>query len=360
MLHFSADVLATAVTWLGLGGVIYWTYARHHELAKVPTPVVLEERPVMEEGYARPPVVLPVARPSGAEELARSSAALAASMGRHVLVLHVVTVPEQLPISAGNDLVAGARDDMRGVMDTIRAEGAKAELLIRIAHRPAKAIIRTIQASRAPFCVLGWRGRSRGPNRFLGSNLDAVLREANCNFVVMQDLAGPVRRILFPVSNPQQAQLSFAVTYGLARRLGADTIDVVTLFGESVSDRLMEIRTQEVAEGLAEATDLSPGAWREPAELDGVRIRFQHERTGSPLERIVEMSGDYDLMVLGAGPGGTLKRHVLGKFTWTLSQEVHCPVVVVRRRTGLLHFQLQSFFEFFRDEEAPALEETEA
>jgi hypothetical protein len=89
-----------------------------------------------------------------------------------------------------------------------------------------------------------------------------------------------------------------------------------------------------------------------------MRVRFRDDYSDSPLNRIRALSQGFDLMVLGAGPGAMARRDVLGRVTWTLATESHCPVVAVKRRTGGLHFQVQAFFDFFRDE-PPELAESE-
>jgi nucleotide-binding universal stress UspA family protein len=357
MLHFSADVLLTAGVWLGGGALIYAFYSRRNRLARIPTPVVVEERPVRESGYAAPPVVLPVARPQGSDLLVRTSAAIAQSLDRHVLLLHVVTVPEQLSIRAGNDLVPEAREEMADVLEAARRWEPNAELLIRLAHNPAVAIVKTLEASGADFCVLGWRGSSRGANRVLGSNLDEVLRAANCNFVVMQDL-GPertVRRILLPAANPTQAELAFAVAYAVARTLGADAIHVLTLFEEGREQESLDRYMVEIVDALSAGVgDELPRwpSWTEPVSVDGVEVSLEATRTPSALNELEARSLDYDLMVMGAGPGGPWRREVLGRFTWALANRSACPVVAVKRRAGVLHFSLQSFFDFFQEEDA--------
>ncbi|MEJ2206629.1 MAG: amino acid permease [Gemmatimonadota bacterium] len=358
MLHFGADVLVTAVVWLGLGATVYVTYSRHQKHAKIPTPVVVEERPVLEYSYAAPPVVLPLALPQGAEHLIRTAAGLAKLMDRRVLMLHVVTVPGQLPLRAGNELVPDARDEMQNALDLARSEGVDAEMLIRLAHDASVAMVKTLDASDADFCVLGWRRVSRGPNRILGSNLDRVLREANCNFVVMQEPRGRVDRILLPTSNPDQGPLALAVSYALARTLEASHIDVLTLFPKRATDEAVDNFMPQMAAAFSESADIDLGPWsdwRTPMSLNGIQISLRPLRTDSTMDELEAQSLDYDLMVLGAGPGGLLGREVLGRFTWTLANRSACPVVAVRWRAAPLRFQVQSFFDFFRDDGEPVV-----
>lgn len=360
MLHFSLEVLLTAVGWLAAGGLIYALYSRRRAREVEPVPVVVAERTVLEEAATKPPVILPIARPYGVEGLVKTAAGIARSLDRHVVLLHVVTVPEQLPIRAGMELVEEGRDEVRDVVRMLRAEGVEVELLIRLAHKPATAIVRTIESRRADFCVLGWSGRTRGRNRILGSNLDEILREANCTFVVMQELEASVRRVLFPASNPLQAQVAFAVGYGLSEALGAESIDVITVFPEDADRTEVEARMQEMATAVDEAAGVPVEGWETPVEMDGIAVHFRADYSDDAVDRIREMSRGYDLLVLGAGPGAMVRRQVLGRVTWELSRRSHCPAVAVKRRTGALHFQVQSFFDFFRDEALPPHEKTEA
>jgi nucleotide-binding universal stress UspA family protein len=350
MLHFSADVLFTAVGWLVAGGLVYGAYSRRRVRELEPVPVVVAERTVLEGPSGKPPVVLPISRPYGIEGLVKTAAGIARTLDRHVLLLHVVTVPEQLPISSGIGLVEEGREEVRDVARALRDEGVEVELVIRLAHRPATAIVRTLQDRGADFCVLGWRGRTHGRNRILGSNLDAILREANCNFVVMQELAGPVRKVIFPASNPRQAHVAFALGSSLARALGAQTMDIVTIFPRDVAPGEVEDRMEEMREAIGGAAGLPPGPWQDALSVDGMTVTFRDDYSHEPQARILELSRGFDLMLLGAGPGAVARRDVLGRVTWSLATQARCPVVAVKRRTGGLHFQVQSFFDFFYDE----------
>jgi nucleotide-binding universal stress UspA family protein len=166
----------------------------------------------------------------------------------------------------------------------------------------------------------------------------------------MQELAAPVRRILLPASNPRQAQVAFAVGYGLGRSLGAEAMEVVTVFPVDVADGEVQERMEEMMAAVQEASGLEMESWQDEASLDGMAVTFRDDYSNVPLARIRDLSQGFDLMVVGAGPGTVSGRDVLGRVTWTLATQAHCPVVAVKRRTGGLHFQVQSFFDFFRDE----------
>jgi nucleotide-binding universal stress UspA family protein len=166
----------------------------------------------------------------------------------------------------------------------------------------------------------------------------------------MQELQSPVRRILFPASNPLQAQVAFGVAYSLGRSLGAEAMEVVTIFPEDVADGEVQERMAELVEAVGEAADLEVEDWHEVLNLDGMQVVFRDDYSSTPLARIRTLSQGFDLMVVGAGPGTMARRDVLGRVTWSLATEAQCPVVAVKRRSGGLHFQLQSFFGFFRDE----------
>lgn len=113
----------------------------------------------------------------------------------------------------------------------------------------------------------------------------------------------------------------------------------------------------ELVQAVADASGFPLGRWDRPVQIDGVRVRFRAERAHSAVRHLAELSEAYDLMVVGAGPGGTMSRDVLGRFTRILADESKCSVVAVKRRTGALHFHLQSFFHSFKDEEKAALRE---
>ena len=132
--------------------------------------------------------------------------------------------------------------------------------------------------------------------------------------------------------------------------MGAEKIDVVTVFDPSRESAWVEERMREMSGALSAVAEVEMESWKDPMVVDGVRVTLPgtplRGRPGSPHRCGRRLRHDAG----GAGPGGPWGRDVLGRFTWALSRHPDVPVVAVKRRAGGL--QLQSFFEFFRREEA--------
>ncbi|GEM_PF-49820 len=360
MLSFSPRVMISVVGWIVAGALVYRFYSRPRLLEETPVQVLFEER-TAELRVDMRPVLVPVAFAPAARARVRSAARIARALGRPVLILHVVSLPPNLPLSAGEDLAREASRELEPLLELVQQEGVEGRLLIRLAHYPWIAIERTIEETGAELCVLGWRGSSRGANWVMGSNLDQILRRTNTNFVVLKEGRTPIRRVLIPAAHPEQAKLMLAVAAAICEREKENParIDIIRLISPETEEEVVEGQLERLREALAEVTGKPIPTDGTPLRLDDFEVRLMVEEAGDIVSHLLGRAKEYDLMVVGAGPGGPLGRQVLGAIAERLAGQSPVPVAVVKRRAAGAYFHLQSFFQFFREPpDQPRLEST--
>lgn len=347
MFQFSAIAWFFVLAWLGIGFAIYTGYASKRERAKTATPVILEARPPGEAAAFR--VLVPVAHPRHLDELVRVGARMARENEGELLVLHVVAVPEQLPISAGRRYVEDARALLDRASSLAEEQDVPAATLVRIAHRPAQAILDTIEDRDVNIVVMGWRGRRRDPQTALGRNLDLVLKQANCHVVILQEgAARQSEAILIPAAYPDQARLSLEVGKALLHRTRGAHLDLLHVLPPGLGETEREARETAFREAVLEAeAEDEADENRRLYQNRVIRIRF--EEGDHPDRVIVRTAGEYELLIIGASRERWWRRRVFGERPRIMARASPVPVVLVRRRAGALQFRVQSFFQFFRD-----------
>lgn len=340
-----------AVAWLAVGWVLWTFYAKPRERQKRVTPVLMGQLLPAQKKRFR--VLVPVANPDTAESLLRFAARLAKVKGGEVIVLHAVTVPPQLPPSAGRVLIQQARPVIDRVSAFVDSLDVASSSLVRLSHgRVWRAIVDTIEEYDVDFVVMGWRGRSKDPRTVVGRNIDYVLKHANCDAAVLQSITeSGYNRVLVPVAQPHQGELMLNVARLLAQPQGR--IDVLHVRGHGPEAAK---RDEPTVEAIREMTARTVGE-NEKAGTGMVSVVLAE--SDMPVTEIVRQAADHDLLVIGSTRQGWLRRTVFGANPKRIAAQVAAPVVLVSRRSSAIQYNVQTFFQFFRDLREEAEQEAE-
>jgi amino acid transporter/nucleotide-binding universal stress UspA family protein len=353
MFHFSPIAWFFVIGWIGSGFLIYYTYARKRERKKKMSPVVLEQSVTSgdEDQYR---ILVPVANPESAKKLI-DFAALAAQARENVevVLVHVITIPKQSPYDIGQEYIKRARDS---VIDKAveRAQGhdVKVSSIIRLARKPAKAIIDTVEENEINLVVMGWKGASSHPQTVIGSNIDKVMRDADCDVVVLRgENFDEVRDIFIPIAYPQQARLMLEVGQFFERDDQTD-LELYHMISPALNqdEEAKQKRIDSLQEGLMElelSTELKNEA----------RQKINIEVTDSIVGRIIEMSGGHDLTIIGAAREGWFQKLVAGSRTEQIAKLTKGRLILVKQRRTVIHSGFLDVVEFFRSREPESITE---
>ncbi len=345
---FDVSPIAWYVTlgWLGSGGLIYHFYASRREREEEATPVLVEER--LKVDVERFSVLVPVANPDTVDNLLQVARAILQTEQGEVILLHVITVPNQLPVSVGRDFIMEARPILDETTRKAEEMGMAPNMLVRVGHRPADAIIDTVEEYGCNFVVMGWRGRSSDPRTVVGSNIDRIVKDAHTNVVVVRgDVSLPARRILVPIEHPRHGHLMAGAAAPLA---AADEayIELMHVVDDQLTPQERAERASELREAIS-ALDAEPiGGVTEGRRKQRFRIRIE---AGDVTETIIERSTDFDLLMMGASRESWIRRTIWGDKTFRVANAVNCPIMLLNLRGGRLKFNVAQFFQFFWDTE---------
>jgi nucleotide-binding universal stress UspA family protein len=270
-------------------------------------------------------VLVPVANPETADALLDTAIDLAAD-GGELVVLCVVTIPSQLPLSGVEELSEAERDRLLGdareiVADCRRraeAAGVPVTAQVRIGREVARGILGAIEESEPDVALLGWRGRPRRRDVVLGSHVDRVVRDAGCDVLVkrIEPRTGEVDSILVPTGGGPHATFAAEVAGTLARRHGA-SVHAVTV---------AELGSSDPEGALADAVGAFAG------------VETVHQRVieaDDVIGAIVEESANHDLTVVGATREPLVRTLLFGDVPEEVGRRAESAVMMARRSTDV-------------------------
>ena len=267
-------------------------------------------------------LIVPVANPETADRLLATAIDLAQDRSMHLLVLHVVEVPAQVPLSEGDALLDGD-DDPRELLDDAAQRcdtaGIEADTRLRYARNVASGIVGAVTEHAGDGLLMGWRGRPRRRDIVLGSFLDRVLAEAECDVFIKRIKRPPtdIESILVPVADGPHGAVSVAVAAALTRRHDA-TLSLVHVVPEDASETRLDEADSILARHLEAVADADVAA-------DSATVRGAHV-AGT----ITDLTSDYDLTILGATRGGFLGRKLVGSVAEGVGRAATSQVIVTR------------------------------
>ncbi|MFN2135548.1 MAG: amino acid permease, partial [Candidatus Promineifilaceae bacterium] len=230
MFRYSPTAWYFTILWLAIGFGIYYLYARPRKREEERTPIIMEERLAVEgvdDGYT---VLVPIANPASLPVLIQPALNAARRQNGSVILLNVITVPDQLPLSAGRRYLKESRALTAQGAQIVEADGVRVQTLVRIAHNAADAIIQTTEEHNIDLLIMGWRGDSHSTSSYIGSNIDRIVREVNCESLIVQSSrTPPFEKVLVPIADPMQIQTALDAA-GYFCDGGCQQIDVVHVF----------------------------------------------------------------------------------------------------------------------------------
>lgn len=339
LFNFSPIAWYFAIAWLIVGFVLYYLYARPRMQSKTRTPVVLQERRAVEPVDNRFHVLVAIANPDSLPALLPPAIRAAKENNGIVLLLNVITVPRQLPLSAGRKYIEESRALAQKAVSMVEAEDVPSEVLLRISHKPADAIVHTVYERSVDLLIMGWRGQT-SDGHSIGRNVDEIVEQVNCNALIIQQTdAPPYERILIPVADPIQTNAAVRRA-SLLTADGISRIDVVHVFRPDTADTERQALLRDMQRRLnrleAEDETLFKATRLEAVVADDV------------VDALVERANNYDCVVLGTTRDSIIKRRFFGSKPGRIAHQIQPPVVLVRPRSGTVGFGFRRVLNYFR------------
>lgn len=301
-----------ALGWIGLGFLLHFLYEKKEVVAGV-TRVVGSVIPASRPKYR---ILLPI-DDFERTELVDFASLVAQVEDAELTLLHVVEVPETLPIDAIDRLyLSEVRWGLGRLRRRAEEAGVAVKARVEVSHRVIDAILDNVRDDETDLLVLGWRGGWK-KGRILGSNLDRFVQEAPCDVVVFKSTGMKEKLDNILVMNAPEWHVSYATGYAilLAKKHKAKItiLSVVQTDLEAEKEKAYSTRLAE----MCRTHDV-------PFEEKIVRIR-------NVVDTVVAEASTYDLLVLGASSEWRLTQFAFGPMQDQIARKTTTPTLMVRK-----------------------------
>jgi len=313
----SAVAWIIAGVWAPAGVAVYLLYSRRRA---VPTP---DEIHVFEEAHAPEGdeyrVMVPVANPDNALELVRNTYRLCAAKNARVELLHMVEVPDQVPLADAHRYMMRGKE---GILETMLYLAPQFPLttMLRYCRNVARGIVSAVRQKKINMLILGWQGRARTPLFNLGSIVSPIIERVPCDVVMLKGCGGnrKFRRVLVPVAGGPNGVLALEVATILADR---DEGEVVAF----------------TVDGRRTPFDIGAFVRQNQARLHLPlhRVATKSVKADNVVDAILREAEDYDMVVAGCTHEPLLRRITHERIPETIAKRCRKPFVMVKAAGGL-------------------------
>ncbi len=319
--HASTVILALVCLLLGFVGFITWKGAQPEELA-IPgdKSKVAHGSFAVEEGTKKPHILLPIANPSNVQALMSMTAKLAKEKDAVVVVLKVLTVPQQMPL----DYNFAELEQERKLLDFAQTQGEQCNVdvtaILRIGHNAAKAILETAREYHCHLIILGWKGFSTSTDKILGRVTDAIVTHARSDIMLIKlSRSQKIQHILLPTGGGEHAKAAELYAASLAQSLDGKLTVCRVESPESKNTKTKKDAEHELEEAKTRI--------RKHNGLEAESIVVFHD---SIVDGIENVALDYDTIMVGATRDSIYQQILFGSIPEELAKRSDKTVVMVK------------------------------
>ncbi len=321
LIHMSPIAWVVGPLWVIAGVVIYHLYSKHKAIRTEDEIVVLREEPLPIKGDYR--ILVSVANPATAVPLAQNCYRFCREKGDNteVEVINMVPVPPQVPLSDASRYTQAGEEAIVEAMLYLSPRYTFGSTM-RYCRNYARGIVSAATERKADLLIMGWKGHGRR-GFSLGSTVDPVLERALCNVAVFKDCNKPnYPTVLVPFAGGPNARFAVETAAVMVEKDGGRVVLLnVTPPGEA---------TYDIDAFLEEAGP----HFNSPHVTFEAKYAISRDR----LDCIIEESGTYDLVVIGATRDPLFRQRVVGSLPEELARRCNTPLIMVKAKQPLQSF----------------------
>jgi len=304
-------------TWVLAGVAVYHWYSRTRVPA-APHEIHILEEAVHAEASERYRIMVSVANPNNALEMVQNTYKLCGAKDASVELLHMVPVPDQVPLSDAEEYMTEGKE---GILETMLYLAPLFPITthLRYCRNVARGILSAVRDKRINLLIMGWHGKAKGHVFKLGSTIDPIIERSPCDVVVFKDCGGnqTFKRILVPLAGGPN---------------GALALEVASILADPDEGRITAMTVARKGNkrpfDLQAFVDDALGRMRLPAGRVATRV----VDSSNVVDAILAESDDYDLVVLGCTRTPLLRQ--IGHDTVPETVATRCPKPLVMVRSG--------------------------
>lgn len=319
--HTLPFVLAIASLLMGMLGFVIWK-GRQSEESAIPglSSHIAHSQGRGTQDKNRFRILVPIANPATTKNLLELATAVAKSKNGEIVLLRVVTVPDQLPPTAFDEMVVEKeRIPLMEARKIAEKEDIPTHAVIRVGHDIARAVLETSREKNCDLIILGWKGHSTNAEKIFGTITDAVLTHARTDIMLAKFVGdNKLNKILLPSAGGEHAQCAEQYSSAIAKSLNGS----VTLC-QIVSETPDATETSK-RQGFLDV------ALKRMEESNDFKANGKLIESDSVTGGIIKEAENYDAVMVGAAGKSIYPQIMLGNIPEEIAKGVDKTVIVVK------------------------------
>ncbi|MEM1118946.1 MAG: amino acid permease [Bacteroidota bacterium] len=265
-------------------------------------------------------VLVPIANPATTERLIQLAASIAKERDGELLLLKVVTVPDQVPLTRYDEqLVEKEQIALKQARNFAEKLEVPAHTLVRIGYNIARAVLETSSDRFCSLIILGWKGHSTNKEKILGTITDDVVTHAKSDIMLVK-LVGdaPIKNILLPTAGGEHARCAEQYAHSIVK-----SNEGILTVCQVVSDNSTSEQVTFSKDNLKKAIDRL-GA-KNGIQLAQALINHESVATG-----IAQTANQHDAVMIGAAGKSIYPQILFGNIPEEIAQQTDKTVIVVK------------------------------
>jgi CIC family chloride channel protein len=265
--------------------------------------------------------------------------AIAHTQQAEIECLQVISVPRhRSPAETTVDITPSQRL-LRQVARQAQRSGIPLHTQIRVAHTIEQGILDTVKERHVDLLLMGWKGNTSNPDRIFGNVVDAVIRQAPSDVVLVkfgQSFIPPILDLIDSNSSLPASRFSRLNRWLVPIAGGPNSRHALDLLPALISlSQEPQISLCQVFSSQTSTQDLSL------LNEDSILLR---ERLNAPVamlpvcapsvsSAIIDLSrnNQCDVVVVGASREGFLQQAIQGNIPEAIARGCNCTVILVRK-----------------------------
>ena len=323
-----SDVIALSIAiiiiLLGLS-YFYWALPRLKSAPKGISPLDIPhyQNPQSVPDDIGEKIVVPVANPSTMAGLM----ALAARLSEHekntaIVPLHVMSVPNIISMDAEayKEIKTASKIQDKTMLALLDYEASNplVKPLLVYSRDVVHAIILTVKEIKANLLLMGWHPSGLA-SKMQGGIVENVIKTAPVTVGILKaNQTCEYKRVLFPYGGGRYSQLTAEIVRRVAHAYTAEVTVLKVI--DDWDGHNSSVLEEEIRTALKEL---------------GTRIQVRIEK-GDLIDKVVDISSDYDLLILGASLDWGFKEYITGFRSDSIAEKARCSVLIVKSYQALL------------------------
>ena len=280
LIHMSWIAWIVVPVWIISGVAIYFLYSKSHVLATEHDITVLEEERAPAGDEYR--IMVAVANPKNAIQMVRTTYRLCDATQARVKLLHMVPVPDQVPLTDAEKYMLEGKEAIVEAMLYLEPP-FPITTIISYCRNVARGIVSAVREKKIDMLIVGWHGRSRTYGFSLGSTIDPIIERSPCNVVILKGGGNQrFKRILIPVAGGPNG--------GFALEIASMLVDKE----EGMINAFTVVTDKEKFDIVGFVSE-----HKERLQIPSEQVSMKAVNATNVIETILKEAEDYDLVVIG-------------------------------------------------------------